>query len=398
MLPDKKRNYQVIVVGAGPAGSYAAATAASAGLEVLLLERDPVVGVPLACAEAISAASLHRFCPDVIPDAVSTSIKRIRMESAGGRVCEYRSETDIGFVLERPLFDSFLANRAATNGAVLCTAAYVHDLILVPGSPARLAVASEGGSIELTAEYVIAADGVESMIGRMAGLDTREIIGRADAALQYRVEGIQLDPHCLQFYVGSTYTAHGYLWVFPKSEHAANIGLGVSLLGDSAPELRSRLDRFVRERFQEGRVTAEMCGMIPKFVGFDTLGRENLLLAGDAARTLDSLTGAGIAKAMHTGKLAAETVVLAIAQGLTRGEIQREYRNRVTGEMGDDLRFFRTAEQVFRKFSDRDWGSLIDALNEYFKNEMTGSLDPVAFVKTVFRKSPALWRLARHLV
>ena len=138
--------------------------------------------------------------------------------------------------------------------------------------------------------------------------------------------------------------------------------------------------------------------MVPKFLGFDILGRENLLLAGDAVRAVDSVAGAGIAKALHTGQMAARAVVAAYEEKLSRKEMLKRYRRMMEDEIGRDLRFCRKAYPLFRKFNDGDWESLVRFLKKLAESQKTGiELDPVSMVKTAFAGSPRLIRLVRHI-
>jgi len=391
-----KSHYQLIVIGAGPAGSYAAWTAAKAGVDVLLLERNREVGFPLACAEAVSLEGLSRF---VDPDAsfISSEVNSLAITVATGYNYTWRMAAVIGYVLDRPAFDGFLADRAVEGGAELKTGAIAYSLELTKDKPAAVAVKSDDGDMTVTAEYVIAADGVESMIGRMAGIETRLELDQCESSLQYRVSGIQLDPNCLEFCVGKKYARDGYLWVFPKSDHSANIGLGFNPAANDVSELRECLDNFLQERYGKYTVEFESCGMVPKFIGFEILGRDRLLLAGDAARTIDSLTGAGICRALHTGQLAAGTVIAAVNGAIGNYEIVSHYTEAAERELGRDLRFFKMVHRIFRKFDDEDWESLAVFLEEFMPQQKTGSFDPAVLVKMALTGTPRLMRLARHL-
>jgi digeranylgeranylglycerophospholipid reductase len=392
-----KDKYQLVIIGAGPAGAYAALTAAIAGLHPLLVERDPEVGLPLACAEAISRQGLTGFInPD--PRFIATEINAVAFTVSTGFSFKYTLPDCAGYVLRRPDFDSFLADQAVANGAELQTATWASDVIFSGTGPAVVLLESAEGNKRIEADYVIAADGVESMIGRKAGLMTQLAPAQVDTGLQYRISGISLDPHCLEFCVGKRYSPEGYLWVFPKSEHSANIGLGFCPRNNDNRQLRIRLDGFLRERYGQYSVEFEACGMIPRFTGLDILGRDNLLLVGDAARLIDSLTGAGISRAMHSGRLAAQTVINAVEGRVPRPALVETYRNAVDREMGHELRFLRKAHEVFVKFSDKDWEELARFLESYMAKQKAGSVDPAGLIKAALLGTPRLWRLARHLL
>jgi digeranylgeranylglycerophospholipid reductase len=391
-----KKRYELVIIGAGPAGSYAALTAARNGLDVLLLERSPRVGLPLACAEGISHDGLSKF---IEPDLrfISSKIDSLGFNVATGFNYIYRFEQCVGYVLDRPTFDAYLAQRAVDYGACLQTSAYACGLELKENKPARVTVSTENGMVDITADYVIAADGVESMIGRMVGLDTALELEQTDSSLQYRVSGIEVDPRCLHFFVGQKYSPGGYLWVFPKSENTANIGLGHNPADYQNQDLRRRLDRFLKEHCGDYRIEFKCGGLVPKFIGFDILGRDNLLLAGDAARTIDSLTGAGIGRALHTGLMSAQTIGEACSGNLSQKDLVSEYRQRVDSEIGRDLRFFSKAHKIFRKFGDEDWETVASFLKNVLSKQKAGSIDPATLVKSALTGAPQLARLTRHL-
>jgi len=391
-----EKHYQLIVIGAGPAGGYAALTAAKRGLDVLLIERDPDIGKPLACAEAVSVVGLTSFIePD--PSFIATDIYSLGFTVATGFAFTYKSPEQLGYVLHRPKLDRYIADRAVEAGAELMTSTYADGIELSDDGPARVHLCMEDVAKWVTADYVIAADGVESMIGRMAGIKTFLPLSRSDACLQYRVTGIDVDPQLLEFCVGKQFSPDGYLWVFAKSDRSANIGLGLNPAANDNSELRRILDRFLRDRYGDFAIEFESCGMVPKFVGMNILGRHNLLLAGDASRTVDSLTGGGIAKAMHTGKLAAEAVAAAVSGEIRRRKLVDRYRATVSDEIGSELRFLQKAYRIFRKFTDQDWESLARFMEKYMAKQKAGSINPAQIIKSAFIRVPRLIRLARHI-
>jgi digeranylgeranylglycerophospholipid reductase len=369
---------------------------AAAKLDVLLVERKREVGQPLACAEAVSHEGLSNFL-DPDPRYISTRIDTVKFTVATGHSYTYQHTEGIGYVLDRPIFDSYLAQRAVMKGVELCIGTYASGIDMEAERPAMITMITENGEAKVEADFVIAADGVESMIGRMAGVKTMLKLRECDSSLQYRVSGIEVNPRCLEFYVGGEYSPDGYLWVFPKSDNTANIGLGFSPAEGNNRELRVRLDRFLRNRYREYDVEFESCGMVPKFLGLDILGRDNLLLAGDAARTIDSLTGAGINRALHTGQLAARSVIQAAEGGVSREDLVGHYKDAVNKELGRDLHFFKKAHTVFRKFTDEDWESMIRFLEGFLTRQKAGSIDPAALITSALTGAPRLMRLARHL-
>ena len=319
-LPKVNDGYDVVVIGAGPAGSIAAYEAAMRGLSVLLLEKRQEIGSPVRCAEGIGHEPLVRFVePD--PSWISARISRARItvvQDGQERVWQGESGEDrqVGYVLERRVFDRMLAERASQAGArvLVKTAA----MGLLRKGEAVVGVIAEGpwGRREVAAQVVIGADGVESRAGAWAGLDTTLPQRDQMACVQFLLTGIDIDPYCTYYYLDQEHAPGGYVWIFPKGERRANVGLGVQagLAKRSPVEL---LMRFIESRpfLSRGSPVTLISGGVPVGLPPARLVTDGFMLIGDAARQVDPLTGGGIANAMAAGQLAARVVADAIASG-----------------------------------------------------------------------------------
>ena len=167
-----KSEYDIIVVGAGPAGSTAARYAAQKGASVLLLEKDRDVGYPVRCGEAVSHEGVAQFIqPD--PKWIAGTFTKMKFISPSNISVTMPVDSNIGYVLERRIFDYELAKIAATNGAEVITKAYVYDLIKNEnGEAVGVKALIKDEKVEIKCKVVIAADGVESRVGKWAGIDT----------------------------------------------------------------------------------------------------------------------------------------------------------------------------------------------------------------------------------
>jgi len=137
-----RTSYDVIVVGAGPAGSTAARYAAEGGASVLVLEKDRDVGYPVRCGEAVSHEGVVQFI-DPDPKWIAATVTKFRLVAPNGRSVVPRLD-GIGYVLERRMFDYELARLATRKGAEVVTKAYAYDLSRSPdGVPNGVRVLSE---------------------------------------------------------------------------------------------------------------------------------------------------------------------------------------------------------------------------------------------------------------
>jgi len=292
----------VVVVGLGPAGSCAAAAAAAGGLDVVALERRAEAGCPVQCAEFVPALLDHE-----VPDLAASSEQAIR------RMLTYveaaAADAVPGFpgrMIDRAAFDRLLADAAARAGAD-CRFGVAVRAILPDGT---LELAS---GRRLRPRLVVGADGPRSRVGAAIGQINRALVETRQVTVPLLQRHDATDIFLRADYRG------GYGWLFPKGARA-NLGLGV------APELRERLKPMLvalhEELLAAGRVGKEVrCrtgGAIPvggRLEAFGRLGGVPVLLAGDAAGLTNPITGAGIASAVQSGRLAGQAAAEWFAGG-----------------------------------------------------------------------------------
>jgi digeranylgeranylglycerophospholipid reductase len=297
-----KTNYDIIVVGAGPAGSIAARFAAEQGVSVLILEKDRDVGYPVRCGEAISKAGVEEFIPSD-EKWIAAHIQKFSLNSPDGTeaIVEFN---DAGYVLERRIFDYELAKTAANAGAEILTRAYVNGLIIENDKVTGVKYEYRGEQKEVKAKIVIGADGVESRIGRWAGLKTFVHFRDMECCAQVTAAQINLDPNTLYFYFGEEYAPGGYFWAFPKGMNTANVGLGVSGMVGKKRSALSYLNNFMAKRYPDAPVLTSIAGGVPSTVTLEKISAPGIMLAGDAARQVNPLSGGGIASGMIGGSIA----------------------------------------------------------------------------------------------
>lgn len=334
--------YDVVVVGAGPGGSTAAQVAAEAGLSVLLLEKRQEIGSPVRCAEGVGHDALVAFIePD--PLWIAAEVHKAEITTiADGETRTLRAEGGRGYVLERRVFDRVLAERAAQAGAEVRVKTAATGLLTEEGRVRGVSIRRgdfvAGGqvshrgrseaSVELEAQVVIAADGVEAQVGRWAGLDVQLPLKDTMVCAQYLLAGIEIDPTCTCYVIGHQVAPGGYAWIFPKGEGKANVGLGVQadLWQAEGPGEETVLDTLIRfiasqPALAQGYPVTLVTGSVPLALPPARLVTDGLMLVGDAARQVDPLTGGGIINAMTAGQLAAQVAAEAIAAEDTSAEV-----------------------------------------------------------------------------
>ncbi|MEM2890028.1 MAG: NAD(P)/FAD-dependent oxidoreductase [Candidatus Hadarchaeum sp.] len=390
-----KESYDVVVVGAGPAGSVAAYSAAKAGTSVLVLERRREIGVPVQCGEALSEDVLKEM--NIKPDpswAVNptNSVKIVSPSGIAVRISERRVTGKVGYILNRKIFDKYLALRAAEAGADIRVGTYVDGLMLKDGKICGVKARGFEGNLKVESKVVIAADGVGSRVARWAGMNTAIKLDDFESGVQFQMVGVDFEsPTMLEFYLSSKIAPGGYAWVFPKGEHLANVGLGV--LGSRA-ERRAidYLRDFVSSNpaLAKGKVVEINAGGIPVCGPLKQTVKDNVVLVGDAARQVNALTGGGIDSAMRAGQIAGEVVAEAVKEGDVSEKKLKEYDKRWREKMGKSHERYFKAKNVLLSLSDRELDQLAETLSkvDFERISLTDML------KVLIKSHPKLlWKL-----
>ncbi|NMB79026.1 MAG: NAD(P)/FAD-dependent oxidoreductase [Methanomicrobiales archaeon] len=313
-----KNKYDVLVVGGGPAGAIAAKTAVEKGLSALIVEKRPAIGAPVRCAEGIGKEALQEFIePD--PRWISAEMTGAGIVAPDGFFMKLESGmagNKVGYILDRKFFDRELVWKAAEAGADVAVKSRASAPILENGFVKGAKVEHAGKVHEIHAQVVIAADGVESKFSRWCGIDTTVPAREIMSSVQYVMTDIDIDPGATIFYLGNEVAPEGYLWVFPKGNRSANVGIGISgrKSGDGH-RAKDYLDKFVKKTFPNGKTIEYVPGGVSVCRPLECTVADGLLITGDAARVVDPLTGGGIYNAMYTGKLAAQVAADCIGKG-----------------------------------------------------------------------------------
>ncbi|MBN1212452.1 MAG: NAD(P)/FAD-dependent oxidoreductase [candidate division Zixibacteria bacterium] len=389
--------YEVIIIGAGPAGLIAGLECARAGLKVLLLEKDATIGLPLNCAEGVPRRSFENVITPR-PEWIKSIIERGRLVAPCGHHFDL-DYTRAGYVLDRPRMERDLAVEYTTLGGELACRCRAEELHIKNKRFKSLSIVDAAGKKRtIEADIFIAADGVEGTIARKAGLDNRLNLKETESLLQYRLKNISVEPDLIEFHLGSDIAPRSYAWVFPHGETEANVGLGVPSDINSGRDAVYYLDRFVARRFGKAERGHTSCGTCPRYRGRNILARLNLLVVGDSARVLDSLTGAGIVNAMLSGQLAARAALKYVKREIaTLKELHQHYPGRFLELKHYELSMFLKIKKLLVKLSDPELDDMVLALDEHFIEKKVDTFNPIAIIMGIIKKKPRLLKMARHL-
>lgn len=310
--------YDVIVVGAGPAGSLAAREAARSGAKVLLIERKKEIGAPVRCGEGIGRHHISGLGIELSKNDYTSEINGARLVSPDLKNdIVIRTDESKGYVLDRKSFDKHLAMDAARAGADVLVKTEVVDVVKNEKGVTGVRVVSGDGigsdheEYEISCDILIAADGAESRVARMVGINTVRPLTEYDVGYEYEMVNVDCDD-LIELYFSNRYAPRGYLWVFPKGKDSVNVGVGIGThLSSKGSRCAKRLlDEWItgpmRDRFKHAQPVAIKGGLIPVGASLDRLVDDGFMVVGTAAHQVDPIHGGGIGLAMASGRLAGQ--------------------------------------------------------------------------------------------
>ena len=360
-------SYDVIVVGGGLAGSVAAQYAVKNGARTIIFERDPVIGTPVRCGEGVSERGIKPYAP-VDGPYVANRLKGVEFIAPDGQSVTIESDI-IGMILDRSIFDKYLGDKAANTGADIVTSADVTGLLYSGDRPSGVQVQYHGKSYDISGRIIIGADGVESRVGRWAGLKTMTKFNNMESAVQVVVTGETFYASRIKLFFGRKVAPGGYAWVFPKSSSAANVGLAIS--GNYARErsAESYLNEFLEKHYNGCTYSPLRTGGVPCNPPLKKMAEGNVICAGDAGHTVNPLTGGGIATALCSGRIAGEVAAEAVRTAGSPDAIVKTYTKKWYRSRGRDMKRFTRLSNYVAKLEDKQFNDLARLLNEIPREE-----------------------------
>ncbi|MFW6117948.1 MAG: geranylgeranyl reductase family protein [Chloroflexota bacterium] len=334
--------YDVIIVGAGPAGSYVAYELASSGHHVAVFEKKSAPGINPCCTGIISAECLQSL--DIGTDVILTRVNSARFFSPSERCLRFQTETVQAYVVNRLLLDKALASKAQSQGVQYFFSSPVVDVI--PGKDSiKVETLGFGARQIFSARAVVLANGFRPKLPWKLGLGR---IKNFLVGAQVEIEATNVDE--LEVYFDQKIAPGAFAWLVPTSTNKAYVGL----LATS--QARLHLQNLLDNLFDRGRITGREVEIEQKAVPIGTLARtygDRVVVIGDAAGQVKPTTGGGIYFG-HVGvRIAAEVLDEALSRdNLTAGQLSR-YQKQWKAKMGKELSRGYWARWLYAKLSNR---------------------------------------------
>jgi len=335
---------QVLIIGAGPSGLIAAREAAQREADVLVLEEHTEIGLPCHCAGLLSLNGLEKLGVPTDGLYVQNKVRGAIFFSPSGLSFTVERRNPVACVVDRVLFDRFLARQAVKSGAEMKLGYAVRDVYLREN---EALIKSEKQKFKT--DVVIDAEGASSRIVRAAGLEALDP-STLLSGLQFDLIGIDVNPEHVEIHVGRKIAPSFFAWVIPLSENSAKVGLGCK---EANP--KELLNRFIEKRFKEEKyeILTARSGVIVTSGPIKRTFSNRLLVVGDAAGQVKPTTGGGVILGGICGAIAGKVAVEAIKHGRFDGTFLRSYEQSWKKELGKEFRHMLWARRIFNALSDR---------------------------------------------
>lgn len=358
--------FDIVIVGAGPAGSTVARKVAAAGFSVLIVDKRQELGSPIQCSGAVSRHALIDNGVEPDSEFIHEPIYGFKiMDGLGGeKEIDYRKlkpesygdqegANPLGYIVDRRRFDRYLLTQAERAGAKAWLKAEALGYEQA-GDDVFVSIKHYNKIERVKTEIIVGADGLRSQVGKWAGIKTHIKLKELASCLQFVVDGVETNG-LLELITGSQTAPGGYGWVFPKGHGYAEIGLGI-IAPYTTGNAQDHLDRFIKNsflshRFKNARIIEVQGGGVPLASPLKKQFARNIILVGDAARHVNPITGGGIHTALSGGTVAADFLIKHLPSGNDNSEeFLSEYQDDWLEAFGNQMwKLYEVKKNIFKE-------------------------------------------------
>ena len=390
-----KQDWDVVIIGAGPGGLITARQTAKKGLKTLCIDRKQEIGTPVRCGEGLGTVWMKFSDLEYDPTWCIQHMKGAVVYGPAGTKMVIPTEND-GYVVERKIMEKKIAYQAIKEGAKFMLKTLVFDTIKEGEKAAGVKVRTPEGEFDICAKMIIAADGVDSQTAKFYGVNTAIPVAEVESGFEYEMENCVFDnPDKLHIFVGNEIAPRGYVWIFPKSDTAANVGIGIK--GDHEKTAKYFLDKWIAENpkiFENSSIVDIKGGCCPVGRPLKQLCYDGLILVGDSGQMVNAMHGGGMGTAMEAAMLAAEVTKKAIDENNYKAEfLNRHYTDVWYEKRGNNLLEVIKVRHFFEKLSDEQLEQLGSIFDEKTLLQFIDGQKLKVFAKA-FARQPKLMLLA----
>jgi len=391
-----EKSNSIVVVGAGPSGSFSALSAAKLGAKVVVFEEHKTIGVPSHCPGHLSLSSLKRLDLVSLPkEIVENEFKGAVFYSPCGREFSVRFSSPVTCVVDRKLFDRHLADLSMKTGVEYRLGVRVESLVLAGGFVKGVVFSREGEKETFTSNIVIDAEGVSSNLLKKARLPTLNRFAIVNAVHAEVDKIVDVENDCVEVYLGRKHASGFYAWVIPRQDGSAKVGLA-TMRGNP----KEYLQRFMHnhpvalKKLRRSKIVRQSFHPITLGGPIRRTYHNGLLIVGDAASQVKPTTGGGVIMGLTCAKIAAEIACQAIQQNDYSGHFLSRYQRGWQQTIGFDMVVMKQIRLLLNRLSDKKLDKMISLYSQLHLDEGIQKVKDIDFQGKSFiplLKSPNTW-------
>ena len=354
----------IVVVGGGPCGSYAAYIAAKLGADVTVCEEHEKAGVPTHCAGHLNISSLKQMGIRVPQVAIENEIKGAIFYSPSCKQFVLKCRVPVTYVVNRIIFDSHIAELAVKAGVQYRFKSRVKSLIF--DSDLVKGVTINGGKKRIVSKVVVDAEGCSSVLLKKTGLKGLES-SMVVRGIQAEVEGAEgLDQEMVEVYFGRKIAPGFFAWIIPGKDGSSKVGLATRF-GDSRNYLRWFMEKHpvASKKLKKCKIIHTSLHPIPLSGPLTKTYSNGFLAVGDAASQVKPTTGGGVIFGLICAKAAGEVAYEAVKTKDYSNTFLSRYQSRWKQLVGFDLAAMLRMRRMFDSLSDSRLDSIIEWCNKF---------------------------------
>lgn len=381
--------FDIVVVGGGPAGSSAAYMASKSGAKVALIEKEQEIAETVRTSGVTWIDTIDEF---KIPRDCYNPINNYGFQSPHNEVVISDHKPRAAVLDVRKTY-RWLAKNACKQGTSLFVGTVVSGVIKNEmGNVIGVKTETSNTNIDFYGKIIIDASGFQSIVARSAGHVTRW--NKFGVGAEYEMGVEDIDDSTWWLMVGTSFSPAGYAWIFPLSKNRVRVGVGIAK-PNSPLDPKARLDELIKKKkshiqdLGEMRVLEYHYGLIPNEGLSRKTVHNNLILVGDSAGQANPLVLEGIRYSIRFGRMAGKVAVDAIKNNDTSSSALSKYEEDWRSKIQSKIKSAGKVQQRWLNLSDEDWDKELDIIKELDVDEF---LD---FIRADFGLSRMI-KLATH--